>query len=134
MEGAMETFLLAQWAVRALLALYFLFIGTSMFMPARLRPTLEAVGRLLPRASRFIVVGAAVIAIVGGVSLLLPWWGVRFAAGIVLIGLLIALFPIHTAIARAADARGAEPQNSPSVGLRAAVQVVVGLLILFAII
>lgn len=130
----METFVLAQWVVRALLALYFLFIGTSMFMPARLRPTLDVLGRILPRASRYIVVGAAVIAIVGGISLLLPWWGVRFAAGIVLIGLLIALFPIHTAISRAADARSSEPGSSPSVTARVIVQVIIAALILLAII
>ena len=129
-----DTFLLAQWVIRALLALYFLFIGTSMFLPAQLRASLDVVGKLLPRASRVIVVGAAVVAIVAGLALLLPWWGPRFAAGIVLIALLIALFPIHTAIARRADARAADKQATVSVRVRAVVQVVIALLILFAII
>lgn len=129
-----DTFLLAQWVIRALLTLYFLFIGTSMFLPTQLQAALGVVGKLLPRASRVIVVGAAFVAIVAGLALLLPWWAPRFVAGIVLIALLIALFPIHTAIARRADAEAADGRGATSVRVRAVVQVIIALLILFAII
>ena len=127
----MDIFETAQWVLRALLALYFLFIGSSLFMPAQREAAVTAVSRLMPRAARGVVFAAGFVAMIAGLALLLPWWGPRFAAGIVLIALLIALFPVHMAAARTSS----DPeQGRVSVATRAVVQGCIGALVLVAII
>lgn len=127
----MEIFVIAQWALRALLALYFLFVGSSLFLPAQREAAVSAVKRVLPKAARSIVLAVAIVAMLAGLTLLLPWWLPRFIAGIVLIALLIALFLITTGVAQKTDDAEA---SRVAVRVRAVVQVVIGALILIAII
>lgn len=127
----MDIFEIVQWALRALLALYFLFIGSSLFRPVQREAAVTAVSRLLPKAARWLVFITGFVAMLAGIALLLPWWAPRFAAGIVLIGLLIALFPVHMAAAKTS----ADPnQGRVSVATRAVVQGIIGALVLVAII
>lgn len=127
----MEIFVITQWVLRALLALYFLFVGSSLFMPAQREAAVTAVRRVLPGQARVIVMAVGFVAMVAGLALLLPWWLPRFIAGIVLIALLIALFMITAGVARESDDQQA---SRVAVRVRAAVQVVIAALILLAII
>lgn len=127
----MEIFVIVQWVLRALLALYFLFVGSSLFLPAQRDSAVAAVQRVLPKRARAIVMAVAAISMLAGLALLLPWWLPRFVAGIVLIAMLIALFLITTLVAKQTDDAAA---SAVAVRVRAAVQAVIGLLILVAII
>lgn len=127
----MEIFVIVQWVLRALLALYFLFVGSSLFLPAQRESAVAAVKRVLPKKARAIVMAVAAISMLAGLALLLPWWLPRFVAGIVLIAMLIALFLITTLVAKQTDDAAA---SAVAVRVRAAVQAVIGLLILVAII
>lgn len=127
----MEIFVIVQWVLRALLALYFLFVGSSLFLPAQRESAVAAVERVLPKKARAIVMAVAAISMLAGLALLLPWWLPRFVAGIVLIAMLIALFLITTLVAKQTDDAAA---SAVAVRVRAAVQAVIGLLILVAII
>ena len=123
--------MIVQWVLRALLALYFLFVGSSLFMPAQREAAVTAVRRVLPGQARVIVMAVGFVAMLAGLALLLPWWLPRFIAGIVLIALLIALFMITAGVARESDDQHA---SRVAVRVRAAVQVVIAALILLAII
>ncbi|HET8867966.1 MAG TPA: hypothetical protein VFM87_06505, partial [Agrococcus sp.] len=78
-----------------------------------------------------LVTVSGVAEILGGLGLLAPWWGVRVAAGLALIALLVAVFPANAEAAK-------DPKRFGAVAVplvpRAIGQVVLGLLVLVAVI
>ncbi|WP_072314130.1 DoxX family protein [Agrococcus sp. Marseille-P2731] len=131
----MDAFAIAQLVLRIILALVFVGMGLTHFVP-RVRRTMAAMipARLAgPERRRALplVTISGVAEVLGGIGLLAPWWGVRFAAGIALIALLIAVFPANAEAAR-------DPKRFGAVAMplvpRAIGQVVLGALLLVAVI
>lgn len=131
----MDAFAIAQLVLRIILALVFVGMGLTHFVP-RVRRTMAAMipARLAgPERRRALplVTISGVAEVLGGIGLLAPWWGVRFAAGIALIALLIAVFPANAEAAR-------DPKRFGAVAMplvpRAIGQVVLGTLLLVAVI
>lgn len=131
----MDAFAIAQLVLRIILALVFIGMGATHFVP-RVRRTMAA---MIPSsltgpdrrwALPFVTI-SGVAEILGGLGLLAPWWGVRFAAGLALIALLIAVFPANAAAAK-------DPKRFGAVAVplvpRAIGQVVLGLLVLVSVI
>ena len=129
----MDAFVVAQWVLRILLAVVFVAMGALHFVP-RVRRGMEA---MIPpglrgtgiRSPRSLVIVSGVAEILGGIGLLAPWEPVRFAAGIGLIALLVAVFPANAYAARNPERFG--PMAVP-VAPRAVGQVVLGALVLLA--
>ena len=131
----MDAFAIAQLVLRILLAVLFIGMGAAHFVP-RVRRTM---GAMIPagfagrerRWAPMLVTATGVVEILGGLGLLAPWWGVRFAAGLVLIAVLVAVFPANAEAAR-------DPKRFGAVAVpivpRAIGQIVLGLLILVAVI
>ncbi|KAA6432838.1 DoxX family membrane protein [Agrococcus sediminis] len=131
----MDAFALAQLVLRILLAVVFIGMGAAHFVP-RVRRTM---GAMIPaglagpdrRWAPTLVTVSGVAEILGGLGLLAPWWGVRFAAGLALIALLILVFPANAQAAK-------EPERFGAVAVplvpRAIGQLVLGLLILVSVI
>lgn len=131
----MDPFTVAQWVLRAVLALVFVGMGILHFMPrvretmaAMIPPAMRRTGLLSPSA---LVTISGVAEILGGVGLLAPWQPVRFAAGIALIALLVAVFPANAYAAQHPERFG---RAAVAVGPRLAGQVVLGLLVLVAVV
>lgn len=131
----MDPFLVVQWVLRIVLAVLFVAMGALHFVPkvqrgmgAMIPPGIKGTGIRSPR-SLVLISGVAEIA--GGLGLLAPWDPVRFAAGIGLIALLIAVFPANAYAARHRDRFGvtAVPLVPRAIG-----QVVLGALVLLAVI
>ncbi|WP_413318939.1 hypothetical protein AA0Z99_01915 [Agrococcus sp. 1P02AA] len=131
----MDAFALAQLVLRIILALVFVGMGLTHFVP-RVRRTMAAMipaGIAGPERRRALplVTISGVAEVLGGIGLLAPWWGVRFAAGIALIALLIAVFPANAEAAK-------DPKRFGAVAMplvpRAIGQVVLGALLLVAVI
>lgn len=132
---AMDPFAIAQLVLRIILALVFIGMGATHFVP-RVRRTMAAMipaGFAGPERRRALplVTASGVAEILGGIGLLAPWWGVRFAAGLALIALLIAVFPANAEAAK-------DPKRFGAVAMplvpRAIGQVVLGALLLIAVI
>ncbi|UOW01077.1 DoxX family membrane protein [Agrococcus sp. SCSIO52902] len=131
----MDAFALVQLVLRILLAVVFIGMGAAHFVP-RVRRTM---GAMIPaglagpdrRWAPTLVTVSGVAEILGGLGLLAPWWGVRFAAGLALIALLILVFPANAQAAK-------EPERFGAVAVplvpRAIGQIVLGLLILVSVI
>lgn len=131
----MDAFALVQLVLRILLAVIFIGMGAAHFVP-RVRRTM---GAMIPaglagpdrRWAPTLVTVSGVAEILGGLGLLAPWWGVRFAAGLALIALLILVFPANAQAAK-------EPERFGAVAVplvpRAIGQMVLGLLILVSVI
>ena len=116
-------------------AAVFIGMGITHFLP-RVRRTMAAMipaGLAGPERARAmpLVTISGVAEILGGIGLLAPWWGVRFAAGLALIALLVAVFPANAEAAK-------DPKRFGAVAVplvpRAIGQVVLGLLVLVAVI
>jgi uncharacterized membrane protein len=132
---AMDAFALAQLVLRIILALVFVGMGITHFVP-RVRRAMEAMvpaGLAGPERRRApaLVAISGVAEILGGLALLAPWWGVRFAAGIGLIALLIAVFPANVQAAREPERFGAA---AVPIAPRAIGQAVLGVLVLVSVI
>ena len=129
----MDPFLVAQWVLRIVLAVVFVAMGALHFVPRVQR----SMGVMIPpgmrgtgiRSPRSLVVVSGIAEILGGIGLLAPWMPVRFAAGIGLIALLVAVFPANAYAARHPERFG--PMAVPIVP-RAIGQVVLGALVLLA--
>ena len=129
----MDAFAIAQLVLRIILAAVFIGMGAAHFVP-RVKRTMAA---MIPaplagperRWAPSLVVVSGIAEILGGLGLLAPWWGVRFAAALALIALLIAVFPANAQAAR-------EPERFGAVAVplvpRAIGQVVLGALVLVA--
>lgn len=140
----MDPFTVVQWVVRGVLALVFVGMGVLHLVPRATRVLALMVPPAIggepthtssqwvaaPRSTRIVHLSGAV-AIAAGLALLVPVWGVRFAAGIILIGFLIAVFPANVYAARRSDLF---PALQAPLGGRIAVQVLLAILILVAII
>ena len=131
----MDAFAIAQLVLRIILALVFVGMGITHFVP-RVGRAMEAMipaglagpeGRWAPT----LVTASGIAEILGGLGLLAPWWGVRFAAGLALIALLIAVFPANVQAARAPERFGAA---AVPILPRAIGQVVLALLLLVSVI
>ncbi|WP_279106940.1 hypothetical protein [Gordonia paraffinivorans] len=133
----MDLFLVIQWVVRALLAIVFVGMGVLHLVPrvrnrmtAMIPPGLRGTGVLSPVS---LVTVSGVAEIIGGLGLLVPVPEVRFAAGVwliaLLIALLIAVFPANAYVARDPERFGrvAVPLVPRVIG-----QVVLGALVLVA--
>ncbi|UWF77944.1 MULTISPECIES: DoxX family protein [Microbacterium] len=129
----MDLFLVIQWVVRALLAIVFVGMGVLHLVPrvrnrmtAMIPPGLRGTGVLSPVS---LVTVSGVAEIIGGLGLLVPVPEVRFAAGVWLIALLIAVFPANAYVARDPERFGrvAVPLVPRVIG-----QVVLGALVLVA--
>lgn len=131
----MDAFSIAQLVLRILLAVVFVGMGAAHFVP-RVRRTMAAMipapiaGPERRRALPLVTI-SGVAEILGGIGLLAPWWGVRFAAALGLIALLVAVFPANAQAAREPERFG--PAAVPVVP-RAIGQVVLGALLLIAVI
>jgi uncharacterized membrane protein len=135
MMEAMDAFALAQLVLRIILAVVFVGMGAAHFVP-RVQRTMAA---MIPaplagpdrRWATTLVIVSGIAEIVGGLGLLAPWWPVRFAAGLALIALLIAVFPANAQAAR-------QPERFGAVAVplvpRAIGQVALGLLVLISVI
>lgn len=129
----MDVFLVIQWVLRVLLAIIFVGMGVTHFVP-RVRATMT---RMIPPGMRgpgvlspsSLVVISGVAEIVGGLALLAPWPSIRFAAGVGLIALLIAVFPANAYVARHPDRFG---RLSVPLVPRLVGQIVLGALVLVA--
>ncbi len=95
--GRVTAFEIVQLVLRVLLAILFLFIGISHFVPSAARgmaamipPALRRPG--LPSAKTFVRF-TGVCELAGAVGLLVPW--TAFAAGIALVLFLVAVFPAN---------------------------------------
>ncbi len=131
----MDAFAIVQLVLRILLAVVFIGMGAAHFVP-RVRRSMAAMipagiaGPDRSRAATLVAISGAA-EILGGLGLLAPWWGVRFAAGLALIALLIAVFPANVEAAR-------DPKRFGAVAVpvvpRAIGQLVLGLLLLVAVI
>ncbi|WAC65369.1 DoxX family membrane protein [Agrococcus sp. SL85] len=131
----MDAFSIAQLVLRILLAVAFVAMGASHFVP-RVRRTMAAMipaGIAGPERRRALplVTISGVAEILGGLGLLAPWWEVRFAAAIGIIALLVAVFPANAEAAR--DPRRFGAAAVPIVP-RAIGQVVLGALVLVSVI
>ncbi|WP_241249053.1 DoxX family membrane protein [Agrococcus sp. KRD186] len=131
----MDAFAIVQLVLRIILAAVFIGMGVTHFLP-RVRRTMAAMipaGFAGPERKRALplVTISGVAEILGGIGLLAPWWGVRFAAGLALIALLVAVFPANAEAAK-------NPKRFGSVAMplvpRAIGQVVLGALLLVAVI
>lgn len=132
---AMDSFAIAQLVLRIILAVVFIGMGVTHFLP-RVRRTMAAMipasmaGRDRAWAVPLVTI-SGVAEILGGIGLLAPSWGVRFAAGLALIALLIAVFPANAEAAK-------DPKRFGAVAMplvpRAIGQVVLGALLLIAVI
>jgi uncharacterized membrane protein len=134
MEG-MDAFAIAQLVLRIILALVFIGMGITHFVP-RVRRAMESMipAGLAGPARRWaptLVTASGIGEILGGLGLLAPWWGVRFAAGLALIALLIAVFPANVQAAREPERFGAA---AVPILPRAIGQVVLALLLLVSVI
>ncbi|MGC5078220.1 DoxX family membrane protein [Agrococcus sp. DT81.2] len=131
----MDAFAIAQLVLRIILAFVFVGMGAAHFVP-RVRRTMAA---MIPaslagperRWAPTLVVVSGIAEILGGIGLLAPWWGVRFAAALALIALLIAVFPANAQAAREPERFGAAavPLVPRAIG-----QAVLGLLLLVSVI
>ena len=131
----MDAFAIAQLVLRIILAVIFVGMGATHFVP-RVRRTMGAMipaGLAGPHRSwaPTLVTVSGIAEILGGLGLRAPWWGVRFAAGLALIALLVAVFPANAEAAK-------DPKRFGAVAVplvpRAIGQVVLGLLVLVAVI
>lgn len=131
----MDAFAIAQLVLRIILAVVFVGMGLTHFVP-RVRRTMAAMipSGLAGAERRWalpLVTASGVAEVLGGIGLLAPWWGVRFAAGIALIALLIAVFPANAQAAK-------DPKRFGAVAMplvpRAIGQVVLAVLLLLAVI
>lgn len=131
----MDPFAIVQLVLRILLAVAFVGMGATHFIP-RVRRTMAA---MIPaslagperRWARPLVTASGVAEILGGIGLLAPWWGLRFAAGIALIALLVAVFPANAEAAK-------DPKRFGAVAMplvpRLVGQILLGALLLVAVI
>lgn len=131
----MDAFAIAQLVLRILFALIFVGMGVTHFVP-RVRHAMAAMipaGLAGPdrRWAPALVTVSGIAEIVGGLGLLAPWWGARFAAGLGLIALLIAVFPANVQAAREPERFG--PAAVPVVP-RAIGQALMGVLLLVSVI
>lgn len=136
----MDPFSIAQWVVRALLAIVFVGMGLLHLIPkvtmrlARLVPAAitGSDGRTNQPTTRAVLLVrlAGVMAIFGGVGILFPEWAVRFGAGILLIAFLVAVFPANLTAARI----GTDAEGARSLAPAIALSVVLGALVIFAIV
>ncbi|MBC7518074.1 MAG: DoxX family membrane protein [Microbacteriaceae bacterium] len=100
---------IAQWAVRALLALIFVVMGVNHFRPKPAR----MMARMIPPALHHergltpirLVYVTGLCEIAGGIGLLLP--ATRLAAGIALVLFLVAVFPANHVAAQHPERFGA---------------------------
>ncbi|WP_347756457.1 DoxX family membrane protein [Agrococcus sp. ProA11] len=131
----MDPFAIAQLVLRIILAAAFIGMGITHFVP-RVRRTMAAMipaGLAGPERGWAVplVTISGIAEIVGGLGLLAPWWGVRFAAGLALVALLIAVFPANAEAAK-------DPKRFGAVAMplvpRAIGQVALGALLLVAVI
>ena len=131
----MDAFAIAQLVLRIILAVIFIGMGITHFLP-RVRRTMAAMipaGIAGPdrKRARPLVTASGVAEILGGIGLLAPWWGVRFAAGLALIALLVAVFPANAEAAK-------DPKRFGAVAMplvpRLIGQVVLGALLLVSVI
>lgn len=131
----MDAFAIVQLVLRIILAVIFIGMGLTHFVP-RVRRTMAAMipAALAGKERRWalpLVTASGVAEILGGIGLLAPWWGVRFAAGIALIALLVAVFPANAEAAK-------DPKRFGAVAMpvvpRAIGQAVLGLLLLVSVI
>ncbi|MCH1882436.1 DoxX family membrane protein [Agrococcus sp. ARC_14] len=131
----MDAFAIVQLVLRIILAVVFIGMGATHFVP-RVRRTMAAMipaGLAGPdrRWARPFVTISGVAEILGGIGLLAPWWGLRFAAGVGLIALLIAVFPANAEAAK-------DPKRFGAVAMplvpRLVGQIVLGALLLVAVI
>ncbi|GAA2171888.1 hypothetical protein GCM10009846_07630 [Agrococcus versicolor] len=129
----MDAFLVAQWVLRVVLAIVFVAMGVLHFVPrvqrgmqAMVPPAMRGTGLRSPRT---IVVVSGVAEILGGLGLLAPWPTVRFAAGIGLIALLVAVFPANAYASRHPERFGA---TAVPLVPRLVAQIVLGALVLVA--
>jgi uncharacterized membrane protein len=93
-----DVFTVVQWVIRGVLALLFVTMGITHFVPSVVRgmaamipPRLRFTGVANPRN---LVYFTGVCEIAGGVGLLLP--ATQFAAGMALVVFLIAVFPANS--------------------------------------
>ncbi|MCR8671340.1 hypothetical protein [Agrococcus sp. HG114] len=131
----MDAFALVQLVLRIILALVFVGMGITHFVP-RVRRAMAAMipaGLAGPerRWAPALVTVSGVAEVVGGLALLTPWWIVRFVAGLGLIALLIAVFPANVQAAREPERFGAA---AVPIGRRAIGQAVLAALVLVAVI
>lgn len=121
----------AQLVLRIALAAVFAFMGVLHFVPkvargmrAMIPPPLRRPG--WPAA---LVAITGVCELLGAVGLLVPWDGVRLAAGICLVVFLAAVFPANASAARDPQRFGA---TAIPFGPRLALQVLLAVLVLLA--
>lgn len=131
----MDPFAIAQLVLRIILAVVFIVMGVTHFLP-RVRRTMAA---MIPaslagpdrRWAKPLVTASGVAEILGGIGLLAPWWGVRFAAGLAVIALLVAVFPANAEAAKDPKRFGAVAMP---LGPRLIGQIVLGALLLVSVI
>jgi uncharacterized membrane protein len=92
----------AQLVLRIVLAAVFAFMGVLHFVPAGARAMRAMIPPPLRRPGwpAALVAITGVCEILGAVGLLVPWNGVRLAAGICLVVFLVAVFPANAYAAR----------------------------------
>jgi uncharacterized membrane protein len=92
----------AQLALRIVLAAVFAFMGVLHFVPSGARAMRAMIPPPLRRPGwpTALVAITGVFEILGAVGLLVPWNGVRLAAGICLVLFLVAVFPANAYAAR----------------------------------
>jgi uncharacterized membrane protein len=92
----------AQLALRIVLAAVFAFMGVLHFVPTGARTMRAMIPPPLRRPGwpAALVALTGVFEILGAVGLLVPWNGVRLAAGICLVLFLVAVFPANAYAAR----------------------------------
>ena len=131
----MDAFSIVQLVLRIILAAVFVFMGIAHFVPRAQRTMAAMIPDALAGEGRrhavALVVASGIVEVAAGAALLTPWWGVRFAAGMVLIARLVAVFPANVVAAR--DPRRFGPVAVPLVP-RAIGQAVLGLLVLVSVI
>ncbi|WP_309714259.1 DoxX family protein [Pseudolysinimonas sp.] len=98
----------AQLALRIALAAVFAFMGVLHFVPAGARAMRAMIPPPLRRPGwpTALVAITGVCELLGAVGLLVPWDGVRLAAGICLVVFLVAVFPANAYAARDPDRFG----------------------------
>lgn len=98
-DEAMPPVEIALWVLRGALALLFLGMGISHFVPSVRRAMRAMIPPALRRAGfpspAFLVAFTGVCEIAGAAGLLSPWEPLRIAAGIALVVFLIAVFPAN---------------------------------------
>jgi uncharacterized membrane protein len=95
-DGVMGSpFEIVQWVIRAVLAIVFVGMGVSHFLPGPGRTMAAMIPPVLKDrvSGRVLVRFTGLCEIAGGIGLLIPF--TRFAAGIALVLFLIAVFPAN---------------------------------------